>query len=93
MNIDKILTKEFELGELDDAAREATLERLSHALYLNLGARLAGEMNETELDNFAELVKENPDTVAQVMSQRFPNFPDIVSEEIAKLKDDFKALM
>ncbi len=99
--LDDNLLKELGLGALPAQEKNRMLAHIYETLEMRVGMRLAGGMSEQQLDEIEKLMPLETDT-PEVKSQKekaalgwlesnFPNYKQVVAEELEKLKSEIKA--
>lgn len=99
--LDNALLEELGLGALQPGDKQMMLDHIYEQLELRVGMRLAEQMTDQQLDEFEKLMpaegdsaetKENKDKAAfSWLETNFPNYKDVVSEELDKLKAEIRA--
>lgn len=92
MNLDEIFTNELKLSDLDEEARNVILAQLAESLMMRIGARFVEELNADELSKLQAAIDQDSEEAMEVLSDRFPNFQDILQEEIDQITDEYKSL-
>ena len=95
---DKILKqniiKELNLEALDEDKKIALLDKMSEIVQKGLTLRIIEEMNDEQKDKFDKILDEDPEKLSSFLQEIFPNFLEMIQEEIIKLKkemiNDFK---
>jgi hypothetical protein len=79
--LDDNLLQELGLGNLPVAEKNKMLGHIYETLELRVGMRLAEQMSDQQLDDFA----------LQWLENNFPDYKKVVAEELEKLKGEIKA--
>src|SRR6185312_14721378 len=89
--LDDNLLKELGLGELPAAEKNKMLAHIYETLELRVGMRLADQMSDAQLDEFEGFIDRNDEAGAlKWLETNFPNYKDVVAEELDKLKAEIK---
>ncbi len=82
----KFLT-EIGLGALPAAEKNKMLAHIYETLEMRVGMKLAEKMSNEQLDEFEAFIKNNNEAGAlQWLESNFPNYKQVVAEELEKLK-------
>lgn len=76
------------LQALDDDKKIALIDKMSEVVQKRLTLRLIDEMNENDKTEFEKILDSSPEKVSEFLQKIFPNFLDIMQEEIIKLKKE-----
>lgn len=91
IRIDDSLLQELGLDKFSEADKNAMLKRIYEGLELRIGMRIARLVSEDQLKSFEELTKNGKDAeAAEWLKQHVPNYQEIASEELDKLKEEVK---
>lgn len=98
--LDDNLLRELGLGTLPPAEKNAMLRHIYETLELRVGMRLAENMSEQQLNEFEQLMptaQDTPESKSQKekdalrwLETNFPNYKQVVAEELEKLKSEIK---
>lgn len=92
IKIDNQLLDDLGLGSLSDDEKKALLAHLYEQLEINVGKVLASKMTDEQLDEFEAFVDSNDEEGAlKWLESNFPNYKDVVAEELEKLKEELKS--
>lgn len=99
--LDDNLLRELGLGELPPQEKNRMLAHIYDTLEMRVGMRLAEGMSEQQLDEFEQLMPLETDTQEQRVQKEqqalkwlesnFPDYKQVVADELQKLKDEVKA--
>lgn len=90
--LDDNLLKELGLGELPAAEKNKMLAHIYETLELRVGMKLAEQMTDAQLDEFEKYIDSNDEAGAlKWLETNFPNYKDVVAQELDKLKSEIKA--
>lgn len=90
--LDDNLLTELGLGELPVAEKNKMLAHIYETLELRVGMRLAEQMSDTQLDEFEAFIDKNDEAGAlKWLETNFPNYKEVVAQELDKLKTEIKA--
>lgn len=90
--LDDNLLRELGLGDLPAAEKNKMLAHIYETLELRVGMRLAEQMTDAQLDEFEGFIDRNDEAGAlKWLETNFPNYKDVVGEELNKLKAEIKA--
>ena len=98
--LDNNLLEELGLGSLPPQEKNMMLRHIYDTLELRVGTRLAQQMSNQQLDEFEQLMpmpNDTSDMKAQKekaaldwLSLNFPDYKQVVAEELEKLKSEVK---
>ncbi len=99
--LDDNLLQELGLGSLPPQEKNRMLQHIYETLEMRVGMQLASQMSEQQLDEFEKLMPAETDT-PEVNAQKekdalkwletnFPNYKQVVADELEKLKAEIKA--
>src|SRR6185312_12585719 len=90
--LDDNLLKELGLGDLPTEDKNKMLAHIYETLELRVGMKLAEQMSDAQLDEFEGFIDRNDEAGAlKWLETNFPNYKDVVAEELDKLKGEIKA--
>jgi hypothetical protein len=91
--IDDNFLADLGLGNLDSDKKQVLVQQLLETLQLRVGTRLSEDLTDEQLDDFERTVGSQDDPAAgeEWLKRNNPNYANIVSEEVAKLKDDLRS--
>jgi hypothetical protein len=80
------------LGGLPVDEKNKLLQAIYERLEMNVGMRLAEKMTDAQLDEFEGFIDRNDEAGAlRWLETNFPNYKDVVAEELEKLKTEVSA--
>lgn len=83
---------EVGLGSLPPSEKPDMIRDIYNKLELKVGMRLAEQMTDAQLDEFEALIDQKNDAASlQWLERNFPNYKQVVAEELEKLKAEVKA--
>lgn len=89
--LDDALLQELGLGSLPPAEKNKMLAHIYETLELRVGMKLAEQMTDAQLDEFEGFIDRNDEAGAlKWLETNFPNYKDVVAEELEKLKSEIK---
>jgi hypothetical protein len=99
--LDNALLEELGLASLSPQDKNRMLQHIYEKLEMNVGVRLAQGMSDQQLNEFEQLMPAEQDT-PEVRKQKeqaaltwletnFPNYKQVVAEELDKLKAEIKS--
>ena len=88
INVDNKIIEEFGLADLPDDIKKENLNRLSNALFKNVGLRILDILPENDLDEFNRLVSTDENSALDFLSSKISNLEQIINEEIAVMKQE-----
>jgi len=89
--LDDNLLQELGLGSLPVSEKNKMLAHIYETLELRVGMRLAEQMTDAQLDEFEAFIDKNDEAGAlNWLETNFPNYKDVVAEEVEKLKGEIK---
>jgi len=90
--LDDNLLNDLGLGSLPVAEKNKMLAHIYETLELRVGMRLAEQMSDAQLDEFEAFIDRNDEAGAlKWLETNFPNYKDVVADELEKLKTEIKA--
>ncbi len=90
--LDDNLLRELGLGALPPAEKNRMLAHIYETLEMRVGMRLAEQMTNEQLDEFERFIDANDEAGAlKWLETNFPNYKDVVAEELNKLKAEISA--
>jgi hypothetical protein len=89
--LDNNFLKELGLGSLPPAEKNKMLAHIYETLEMRVGVKLASKMSDSQLDEFESYINKNDQKGALTwLEGNFPNYKDVVAEELNKLKKEIK---
>lgn len=90
--LDDNLLKELGLGDLPPEEKNKMLAHIYETLEMRVGMKLAEQMSNEQLDEFEGFIDRNDEAGAlKWLETNFPNYKQVVAEELEKLKAEIKA--
>jgi hypothetical protein len=90
--LDNNLLEELGLGSLPPSEKNKMLSHIYETLELRVGMRLASQMSDAQLDEFESFIDSNNESGAlNWLETNFPNYKDVVADELDKLKTEIKS--
>lgn len=90
--LDDNLLRELGLGTLPPAEKNKMLAHIYETLEMRVGMTLAQQMSEEQLSEFEGFIDRNDEAGAlKWLETNFPNYKQVVAEELEKLKAEIKA--
>ncbi len=99
--LDDNLLRELGLGDLPPQEKNRMLQHIYETLEMRVGMRLAEGMSNQQLDEFEKLMPLQTDTeearkqkeqeALLWLETNFPNYKQVVADELEKLKGEIKA--
>jgi hypothetical protein len=90
--LDDNLLQELGLGSLPPAEKNKMLAHIYETLELRVGMKLAEQMSDAQLDEFEAFIDKNDEAGAlKWLETNFPNYKQVVADELEKLKGEIKA--
>ncbi len=91
IRIDNNLLEELGLGDLPTDEKNRLLAHIYETLEMRVGMRLAANMTDEQLKEFESFIQSNDeDGALKWLETNYPNYKDVVAEELAKLKGEIK---
>lgn len=92
LRIDNELLQELGLGDLPMEEKDLLLSQIAEQLELRVGTRLAENMSEEQKEEFdTNYIQQGDEQGAmEWLEKNFPGYPDVVEEELGKLKEELK---
>jgi len=100
--LDEQTLEELGLGTLPAEEKRKMLTHILETLEMRVGTTLASKMSDAQLDEFEklmpiegdtqEIVKEKEKAALSWLETNFPDYKDVVSNELANLKAEIKAV-
>lgn len=89
--LDNNFLKEIGLDGLPADEKNKMLSHIYETLEMRVGVRLASNMTDAQLDEFEGFINRNDEEGAlRWLETNFPNYKDVVAEELNKLKEEIK---
>ncbi len=90
--LDNALLEELGLGSLPADEKNRMLAHIYETLEMRVGMKLAEQMTNEQLDEFEGFIDRNDEAGAlKWLETNFPNYKDVVAEQLEKLKGEVKA--
>lgn len=90
--LDDNLLRELGLGDLPAAEKNRMLQHIYETLEMRVGMTLAQQMSEAQLSEFETFIDSNDEAGAlKWLETNFPNYKQVVADELEKLKTEIKA--
>jgi predicted RNA-binding Zn ribbon-like protein len=85
------LLQELGLGALPVDEKNKMLNHIYETLEMRVGVKLANQMTDAQLDEFEAFINKNDEEGAlKWLETNFPNYKDVVAEELEKLKTEIR---
>lgn len=89
--LDNNLLIELGLGELPAEEKNKMLAHIYETLEMRVGMKLAEQMTNQQLDEFEAFINKNDEAGAlKWLETNFPNYKQVVADELEKLKNEIK---
>jgi hypothetical protein len=89
--LDDNLLKELGLGTLPPEEKNKMLAHIYETLEMRVGMKLAEQMTNDQLDEFEAFIDANDEAGAlKWLETNFPNYKQVVADELEKLKGEIK---
>ena len=98
--LDDNLLQELGLGNLPPAEKNRMLAHIYETLDMRVGMQLAAQMSPQQLDEFEKLMpletdsdeikKQKEQDALKWLETNFPNYKQVVADELTKLKEEIK---
>lgn len=90
--LDDELLQQLGLAALPPAEKNKMLAHIYETLELRVGMKLAEQMTDEQLDEFESFIDKNDEAGAlKWLETNFPNYKQVVADELEKLKAEIKA--
>lgn len=90
--LDNALLEELGLGSLPADEKNRMLAHIYETLEMRVGMKLAEQMSSEQLDEFEGFIDRNDEPGAlKWLETNFPNYKDVVADQLEKLKVEVKA--
>ena len=90
--LDENLLIELGLGALSPEYKNKMLAHIYETLEMRVGMKLAEQMSDAQLDEFEGFINRNDEPGAlKWLETNFPNYKQVVADELEKLKNEIKA--
>lgn len=76
------------LQALDDDKKIALIDKMSEVVQKRLTLRLIDQMSENDKTEFEKILDFSPENVSEFLQKIFPNFLEMVQEEVIKFKEE-----
>lgn len=91
-NLDNKFLEELGLGPLPEDEKKKMLDHIYETLEMRVGMQLASGMSDSQLDEFESFINNNDEAGAlHWLETNFPNYKQVVADELEKLKVEIKA--
>jgi len=91
--LDNNLLEELGLGAMPAEEKNRMLQHIYETLEMNVGVKLAEQMSNEQLDEFEGYIDRNDEAGAlKWLETNFPNYKQVVADELEKLKAEIKQL-
>src|SRR6476469_1926277 len=91
--LDDDLLKELGLGALPPEEKNRMLAQIYETLELRVGMKLAEQMTNDQLDEFEGYIDRQDEAGAlKWLETNFPNYKDVVGQELEVLKNEIKSV-
>jgi predicted RNA-binding Zn ribbon-like protein len=91
-NLDDNFLKELGLGELPADEKTKMLSHIYETLEMRVGMQLASGMTDAQLDEFESFInKQDEEGALKWLETNFPNYKQVVADELEKLKSEITA--
>ena len=89
--LDNNFLTDLGLGDLPASEKNQMLSHIYETLEMRVGIKLASKMTDAQLDEFESYINNNDQAGAlKWLETNFPNYKDVVAEELNKLKGEIK---
>lgn len=89
--LDNALLEELGLGTLPADEKNKMLAQIYETLEMRVGMKLAEQMTNDQLDEFEAFIDRNDEAGALTwLETNFPNYKQVVADELEKLKAEIK---
>lgn len=90
--LDNTLLEELGLGSLPAEEKNRMLAHIYETLEMRVGMKLAEQMSNEQLDEFEGFIDRNDEAGAlKWLETNFPNYKQVVADELETLKGEIKA--
>ncbi|HEX8350638.1 MAG TPA: DUF5663 domain-containing protein [Hymenobacter sp.] len=90
--LDDNFLQDLGLGSLPVDDKKAMLNHIYETLEMRVGMKLAEQMTNDQLDEFEGYINRNDEPGAlHWLESNFPNYKQVVAEELEKLKNEVRA--
>lgn len=90
--LDNALLEELGLGALPAEEKNRMLNHIYETLEMRVGMKLAEQMTNEQLDEFESFIDRNDEEGAlKWLSSNFPDYKQVVAQELDTLKSEIKA--
>jgi len=76
------------LQALNDDKKIALIDKMAEVAQKRLTLRVIDQMSENDQAEFKKILDSSPDKVSDFLQKTFPNFLEMVQEEVVKLKEE-----
>ncbi len=89
--LDDALLDELGLGALPQTEKNAMKAHIYETLEMRVGVKLAEQMSNEQLDEFEAFIDQNNEAGAlQWLESNFPNYKQVVADQLDQLKGEIK---
>lgn len=90
--LDDALLDELGLATLPQTEKNAMKAHIYETLEMRVGVKLAEQMSNEQLDEFEAFIDQNNEAGAlQWLESNFPNYKQVVADQLEQLKGEIKA--
>ena len=82
------IIQQLDLTALDDDKKIALIDKMSEVVQKRLTLRIIEEMQEENKKEFEKILDTTPEKVSEFLQKVFPNFLELVQEEVVRLKEE-----
>lgn len=91
-NLDDKFLEDLGLGALPAEEKKKMLDHIYETLEMRVGMQLASGMSDAQLDEFEAFInKQDEEGALRWLETNFPNYKQVVADELEKLKAEIKA--
>lgn len=89
--LDDELLRELGLGDLPPQEKSKMFNQIYETLEMRVGVKLADQMSDEQLNEFEGYIERNDEAGAlKWLETNFPNYKQVVADELEKLKAEIK---
>jgi len=92
MNLEELAT-ELGIDKMPQEEREVFMAQIEDTLEKRVGMHFAEHMTDAEMEEFNSVIDKDPDQAMEWLMQKFPDYVQVVQEQILIIKDDIKSLL
>ena len=82
------IISELGLTALDDDKKIALIDKMSEVVQKRLTLKVVEQLSEDDKKEFTKILDSSPEKVAEFLQKTFPDFLELVQQEVVQLKQE-----